>query len=460
VSSLKPGQIARTLMFWDLGGRYPAGTYVVLYEGEGSLQFGTGASLVSSQPGRAVLRVDPARGGISLFITATNPANYLRNIRVVMPGGICEGNPFVHAGDASACADPAAYRSFENHHASIVFHPMFLERIRDYRTLRFMDWGLTNNSAQSAWAARPKPGDARWTEKGVPVEVMVELANRLGADAWFNLPHLADDDYAAQYARLVKQRLRSDLKAHVEYSNEVWNGIFSQATHARTQGVALGLSADAYQAQIRYYSKRSTEIFDLWSAEFADAPQRLVRVMATQAGNSWTAEQALDYQNARLKTDALAIAPYFGGYLGTSSQAARVEAMSLDQLFAELEAIALPQSIASMNANLTVAKARGLPLIAYEAGQHLAGVFGVENNAAINALFDGANRDPRMGALYTKYLEAWKASGAALLMHFNACTAYSKWGRFGALEYLQQPREQAPKFDALLNFIAQHPAWW
>ena len=59
---------------------------------------------------------------------------WLRNIRVLMPGGLCEGDPFTHAADASACADAAAYRSFEANHASILFHPKFLAN-RKHRTL-------------------------------------------------------------------------------------------------------------------------------------------------------------------------------------------------------------------------------------------------------------------------------------------------------------------------------------
>ena len=45
-----------------------------------------------------------------------------------------------------------------------------------------MNWSRTNGSAQTSWAGRPKTTDARWsTEKGAPVEVMVALANRIGA---------------------------------------------------------------------------------------------------------------------------------------------------------------------------------------------------------------------------------------------------------------------------------------
>jgi hypothetical protein len=120
----------------------------------------------------------------------------------------------------------------------------------------------------------------------------------------------------------------------------------------------------------------------------------------------------------------------------------------------------VPEAIGWINAQAPVASLRGVPLIAYEGGQHLTGVGGVENNAAINALFDSANRDPRMGALYKTYLDAWKASGAKIFVHWQNCGGYSKWGRWGALEYLEQPRASSPKFNALQTFIEQNPASW
>jgi hypothetical protein len=123
--------------------------------------------------------------------------------------------------------------------------------------------------------------------------------------------------------------------------------------------------------------------------------------MASQAASTWVSQQALDFQNAKLKTDALAIAPYFGGYLGTPAQQTLVQSMTLDALFTELQTVAVPEAIGWINAQAPVASLRGVPLIAYEGGQHLTGVGGVENNAAINALFDSANRDPRMG-LFTR----------------------------------------------------------
>lgn len=478
VTALQPGQIARTLLFWGLK-TYPGGTYVVLFDGEGAIQYFGGAAIdaARSVPGRHVLQVTPARGGIGINIVATTPGNPIRNIRVIMPGGICEDEPFRYAANAFACGRRAGrFRSFEAHHASIVFHPAFLRRIRNYRLLRFMDWGRTNNSPQFAWSDRPRLADARWTTKGVPLEVMVELANRIGADAWFSIPHLADDDYVARYARLVGQLLRRDLNAYVEYSNEVWNGQFAQARYARDQGRARKLSADPYQAQLFFYSLRSTEIFNLWREEFRRRPSprrgppprswgrsghaQLVRVMATQAANAWTAEQVLDFRNAREQTDVLAIAPYFGSYLGSPGERSRVAAMSVSELFTELENVALPQAIGWMRDQAAVARARGLSLAAYEGGQHLMGYSGIENDPAVTSLFIQANRDPRMGLLYRRYLDAWKASGATVLAHYLNCGPYTKWGSWGALEFLEQARADSPKYDALQTFIERNPAWW
>ena len=67
---------------------YPAGRYVVLYDGEGTLTYEFDARLVSSSRGRDVIEVaQPSdNNGIHLQITATDPrhdGNYIRNIRIV-----------------------------------------------------------------------------------------------------------------------------------------------------------------------------------------------------------------------------------------------------------------------------------------------------------------------------------------------------------------------------------------
>ncbi len=52
---------------------------------------------------------------------------------------------------------------------------------------------------------------------GVPPEVMVDLANRVGADPWFNMPHNASDDYITQVGAALAPLLGPELRARFEH---------------------------------------------------------------------------------------------------------------------------------------------------------------------------------------------------------------------------------------------------
>ncbi len=54
-------------------GIYPAGQYIVLYDGQGTLSYGLDAALVRRSPGRDVINVTPSNNGIDLRIVATDP---------------------------------------------------------------------------------------------------------------------------------------------------------------------------------------------------------------------------------------------------------------------------------------------------------------------------------------------------------------------------------------------------
>jgi hypothetical protein len=458
VTALSPGQVARTLMFWD-GVKYPSGDYVVLWEGQGTLTFWPQSQVVTSGPGRTVLRVDSSKSGIGLVIEAVDAKDPIRNIRVLMPGGACEKNSRRFCDERTPCDAGDRCVPFEQSYRTQIFHPRFLERIGHYGVLRFMDWMGTNNAELQHWDQRPKPDDARWTS-GAPVEVMVELANRMQQDPWFTLPHTADDAFITKFATYVRDHLAPERKVYVEHSNEVWNGQFAQAEYAMKRGQATKLGPSPFEAQLKYHARRSAQIAKIWEKVFAGRKDRLVRVLGAQAANPWTSEVMLGFEDVKKHTDALAIAPYFGGYFGTPEHEARVAAMSLDQLFVELREKAVPEALGWVAQQARVAQANGLELIAYEGGQHLTGVGPPLNNAAINGLFDKANRDPRMGELYATYLEGWRKNGGQLFVHFTDCSAPSQWGRWGALEWLEQARAQAPKFDAISRFIEQNPVWW
>lgn len=425
IRRLEPGCHADTpLCSLEPGDHYPAGTYTVLHEGRGDLEAWGAARVTSSGPGRVLLEVDPARGGFFLRLRATDPGDPLRAIRVFPPG--------------------------EDEGSASPWRRAFVERWRGMACLRFMDLQATNDSPVVTWGQRPVPDDARFTDRGVPLELLCDLANRLGADPWFCIPHGADDDFVRRFGRLVRDRLDPRLRAWVEYSNEVWNPQFTQHRHAAAEGARLGLADKPWEAAWRYTALRSMEIFAILEEEFSGR-DRLVRVLASQAANAHVAREILAFRGASSRADVLAIAPYVsfnvapGGVPGVEE----VREWSVDRVLDHVERVALPECVAWMRANREVAAAHGLGLVAYEAGQHLVATAGGENDQRLVDLLAAANRHPRMEAVYAAYLSAWKDEGGGLLCHFSSMGPYGKFGSWGLLEYADTPVEASPKLRAV-----------
>jgi hypothetical protein len=430
--------------------RYSGGQYVVLYDGEGTIDYKFDAKKdeAASRPGRDVINVTPSRQGLFLIIKATDPnktGNYIRNIHVV---------PIAHE------------RTFQQE----IFNPEFLERTRKFSALRFMDWMKTNNSGQKEWADRPQVEDASYAIKGAPIEIMVELANRLKVNPWFNVPHQATDEYITNFARLVKERLDPNLPAYVEFSNEVWNWQFQQANYALEQGKARW-GQDKGDAFAQWYGMRAAQMSDIWKREFGGQGDRVVSVVATQTGwqgleksilecSYWVAEGNRPcYQHG---FTAYASTGYFSGNLGSPENLSKVQSWmkepdgGIAKAFEQLgmngtQGDSVGDTAKSFRYQAEVAKRHGLVLVAYEGGQHVNGREGIENNEAVVNFFTVLNRHPKMGECYADLLNQWQAAGGALFMHYSDIGQPSKWGAWGALESVLQAG--SPKYDALISFV-------
>jgi hypothetical protein len=303
---------------------------------------------------------------------------------------------------------------------------------------------------------------------------MTELANLTDKAPWFTLPHQIDNGSVRLFAENIKISLKSTLPVYVEYSNEVWNDLFSQGAWVQAQGEAAwpGGTASGFTKRINFYGRRAAEICDIWRDVFSDSPGRVNCITASQAANSWTASEALTcplWDQGPCVThgiSALAIAPYIGDYIGTDPHLSQVAQWTtrgdkgLEPLFSELQfgsqlsqgppGGALAQSFGWITENRLVAQQHGVALIAYEGGQHLVGVGNASNNGAITTLFTAANRDSQMESLYNDYLNGWNARGGGLLMHFTDIGAYSVFGSWGALEEIGQ--QSSPKYNALWRY--------
>lgn len=427
-----------------------AGRYVLTWQGDGTLKVDGRARIASATPGRILFDYSPGEGAVLLTISATEPANPIRNIRVVREdreGLLAQGQ---------------------------IFNPDWLARIRGAKMVRFMDWGLTNDSVVTTPASRAHVEDYTWARVGVPPEIMVALANEIGADAWFNIPHMADDALVTEWARIAHDGLKPQLRSWMEFSNEVWNWQFGQAKWAEEQGKARW---GQDQAWVQFYALRAGQVADLWAGVFKDDPARLVRVVAVQNGWLGLEDQIL---NAPLVVaeggkppashfDAYAVTGYFSAMLGADGKVGTVRGWLTQSRAADPETpYAMANTLAAQelrDGSVTgdptdtlqtllretlpyhagVARKAGLRLVMYEGGTHVVGFGGQVDDAELTAFFTQLNYSPEMAALYGDLLSGWSKLTDAPFNAFVDVLKADKWGSWGALRHLSDdnPRWQA-----------------
>ncbi|MDO5309089.1 MAG: hypothetical protein Q4G03_06300 [Planctomycetia bacterium] len=408
------------------GGHYPSGVYTVLYDGRGKLEFGN-ARVTQEAPGKTLIDVDSNNEAFWLRIVETDPEDYVRNIHVYLPG----------------------YGSQESRAECGVWNPQFLKRWSVMKVFRTMDWQATNNNSTRTWSERPKPTDASYALRGMPLEIICDFISHVDADLWICVPDDADDDYVKNMAQTLHANLDATRKVYVEYSNEVWNPSFEQYRRSAAKGRELGLATSDWEAAWLYTARRSVEIFTIFEEVFGGT-ERLVRILPTQAVNAYVSEQIVSYQDAWRHADALAIAPYLE--MGVSEEARpEYEALGLDGILERVETHVLSESIKHMREQKELADRYGLALVCYESGQGLVGLFGANDHDTLNDLLIGANGTERMGAVYREYFKAWEELGGRTLCHFSSVGRWSKWGSWGLIEYADQTTADVPKYRETID---------
>lgn len=455
---LKGGQAGSYMIHWLPAGTLPEGHYTVLYDGEGQLTYEGDAQVIRSEPGKDI--VDFRSGHdkfmqVALLIKRSNPKNYLRNIRVLMPGGICADNPFKRVNSANQCR--GNYQSFEKHHQNIIFNPDYLNFMKDFKVIRMMNIsGITRNPIQR-WEQMPQMSRATWAgyegTRGMPLEAMVKLVNILNRDVWFNIPHAADDNFVSQYAQYVKRHLRPNLTAFIEYTNEAWNPAFLQMHYVKKMGVKLKLDPDPNKAGQKYYSQRSVEIFKIFEQVFGGT-QRLVRVMGAWSANRYMTPVVMEHKNAYKHVDVMAIAPYFFVHKKALSGI-----NSVPSVFALLKddkknPYSMNNVYKMIQTQMDMAKKYGVKLVAYEGGQHLTAPGTKSTKDYPNPYLVGANRAHPMEKFYIEFLQNWdRITEGGLFVAFSAPRTCQYYGCWGVTEYLNQPPAKAPKYRALQRFF-------
>ncbi|MCP5074940.1 MAG: calcium-binding protein [Rhodobacteraceae bacterium] len=454
------------------------GRYRLTYAGQGKISLGGRAKRVSYGEGEIWFSYTPGEDLVGISIKETDPeatGDYIRDISVVREDQI---------------------GLFE---VGAVFNPRWTDRIRDLRVVRFMDWMRTNGSEIRGWGQRPQRSDYTYGRRGVPVEVMVQLANELGIDPWFNMPHLADDEFSENFAGYVYLHLDPRLKAYVEYSNEMWNFIFPQAHWAGEQARARWDAAVEDDGWIQFAGLRAAEVAQVWKGVFgAEAEDRLVRVVATHTdwpglekpllqGSLWEGPRA----PPSAVFDAYAVSGYVGHELGAGPAALKVLQWIAEgtekaaetatssgwsgprhRLYVAEHRFDLAVRRAAeeiMSGSLAklltdtypyqaeVAARNGLELVMYEGGTHVVGAGENTDNETLTKFFTHFSYTPEMAAIYQKLLTGWRDADGTLFNAFVDVAAPGKFGSWGGLRHLD---DSNPRWDVLAEFNGSTPAWW
>ncbi|BAZ44106.1 hypothetical protein NIES4102_11120 [Chondrocystis sp. NIES-4102] len=400
------------------GYEYQPGVWQFSYQGSGEISFTAGGSLIEVNrradgtvrgtfDRSAKMRADGSLIPVHLMLKNIDPNNPPSNLKIVAAG---------YDLDSDA-----------------IYTQEFLNFIKPFKILRYMDLMETNESTIKTWGDRLKPNAPG---KGVAFEDLIALSNITNKEAWITLPHLADDEYIRQTARLFAQQYNPNLNLYLENSNELWNRSFSQSRdfHASTIDKLMreeGLSPAAATAKVekegitqKAVVDRLCHISNIFRQEFGTKADKIKPVLAGQAANSWHIKKGLEHlaatgQQENCNLDGIAIAPYLNTQYGPE-----FNPTSVDEVFEEMEAYYQARVKPWITEHAQLAKQYNLKLYAYEGGQHLNG----ENALDIKI---AAQNDPRMGTLLKDYFCFWQDSGGEDFVFFSSINDHSKYGHWG-----------------------------
>ncbi len=347
-------------------GNCAPGRYVLTYEGDGDIHIGVGGSVLNSSPGRMVLDIHGGGNSAFLAITRSTRGNHVRTIRVV-PENV--------------------ENTYSDTHP---FLPAYLDVVKNFHCLRFMGWQGTNCSKQVSWSRRRLPtaytqGSSQ--EYGPALEYAIMMCNEVDADLWWCMPHMADDEYMVEAARLIKAQLKPSLKWYCEYTNETWNwgpGFcqFGWINGSDGVGACPGAADSIRNAILQIWQNggdfgttngyMANRLFRHARSVFTGVDQsRLVRVVGGHAGWFGISQSSVEYTfDHGDGCDALAIAPYFGFEGGGSA----VSWFCDNTLSATPEAIVDSMAVAQQHNRAGLvqhgqyAQQKGIDLIYYEGG--------------------------------------------------------------------------------------------
>jgi len=338
-----------------------------------------------------------------------------------------------------------------------VFTTPFLALLRPFSTLRFMDFTATNGNPVSSWSQRTTLQSAtQQSPNGAAWEYVALLANTLHRDIWINVPDQAGADYVTQLATLMHAQLDPSLHIYLEYSNEVWNFEFAQASRNQAAAEAMVAANPAsplaigcadyntcrYEWGERLVGLQALQNGQIFKNIFGRQAAMVRPIYATQVGQTYFVSLVFSMVQAAFGPPgkyfyALAQAPYWSG---DNSLDGLNEGQELANAAANLATLPGPE-----RGFAVWATDYGLRSVTYEGGP------GMSGTASLNAKI-AANRSPEMGTLVAQSLRQAFGNGISLYMYYNDAGGYGQYGMWGLTESVFDLK--TPKLNAAASVRA------
>ena len=436
----------------------PAGDYIVEWTGEGTLSTYSEMEPLGGNKFRIKFEgsSETQENGITLFIESTDPndnGNYIRDIKV-----------------------------YNERHSDLIalgenFDPNWFQAIDDFRVLRTHDWQGTNYSQVTDPTLNDFTSDqAFWVRegRGMPIELLVEVANEARSDLWINIPHGATDAYMLEVAQYVKDNLTADLRLYVEYTNEYWSDGFDQHQYLIDKGQAQFGSAPFANAQA--YGARASQMTQIFKQVFGSEQPRLIPVV-TLDDTALTTAEALTMLTTPAYVAQGGLSPLDAGikFLGTDGYLTWFNTdPAVDQMvdewmaqpdggFGSARDFLLDQLSGSLLPNWQAGRALadqyGLSFGVYEGGALLLnGSYTAPGAARFTEFNERFQLSQEMREVYEAELAAWQSAGSGPFAWYSDAGRWGPWGDYGlwnAPDFIPELRT-----EAIIEANANIAAWW
>ncbi len=431
-------QIVKSIVAWDNGGILPKGKYTLRYDGDGEIElFGLDTiAIIKQEKGLIEFNLRAARaksdtifgllgGGLGIVIRKSLQSNPIKNIRILLP-------------------------NTNETDANYPFNPSFLQKLKPFKAIRFLNWAGAYWSSDVEWSKR-RPATYytqmnihdSWEARSVAYEYMIKLCNILERDMWLPVAYQINENYATELGKLVMKDLNPNLKVYLEYGNEVWNLAFPfNIQYAYVQNNApASLQNQDHQYRYAHFANRIFKAFN------SSPSPRVVRVLSGQQGSSSVLERSVKgmaFVAAAGQFDAGSVTDY----MFQNEAINQLSATPTIKDAAKAYRAAMQTSLNYMQQNLDVLQPLGKNMISYEGGVH-ALVAPNDNSAKAKTLLAFA-KDTSFYNISREWLSKVKALGN-VKMQMAFVLADDKYGHWNIQNIFTDNASNSLKYKALLD---------